>query len=100
MSQARQASARRAQAHGLVAGIRQSHSVTKTAVVMMILRAVLVMIRITGMPVTVMMMLRVTVHGGDHLTGIRRERTRLKPGADTEKQQPCKNPAHHERAED
>jgi hypothetical protein len=72
MAHARQAPAWRAQAHGLVIGIRQGHSVTKTAVVVVILRAVLVMIRIAGMPVTVMM-LRMFMHGGNHLAGIRRE---------------------------
>lgn len=78
MAQARQAPAGSAQAQRLVAGIRQRHAVAETAMVMMILRAVLVMIGIARMPVIV---IRVALHGSNDLTWIDREGTCLHPGA-------------------
>ncbi len=80
MAQARKAPIGNAQAKRLVTGIGQRHSVAEAAMVMMILRALFVMSGIAGFP-RIVMMLRMTIHGGDDLAGIHRECTSLKPGA-------------------
>jgi len=60
-------------------GICQGHSMAKTAVIVVILRAILVMVRITG-GFVIVVMLRMILQGGGHFTWIRRKRTGLQPG--------------------
>ena len=99
MRQTRHAPTGCVQAKRLVAGIGQRHSVAKTAMIVMILRAMLFMFGIARFA-GIMVMLRMIVHRRDDFTGISRECTRLKAGANAEQQQPCEQPTHRERTED
>lgn len=93
MRQTRKIHAWQPQPYRMVARIRQGYYVAAAAMTMMLKRAILVMLRIAGFPVIVMM-LRVLVCGGKDITGIRRDDTRLKPGANAEHHQTCEQPSH------